>query len=113
MSTNHQAFARSLHVAGEALQRAARALDAASREPNNTQSNKKPMQQREPASSGFRDDLLTGRQLGAIHAVARKAGLTRDRLAELVHSFGREQITELSRAEASELIDRLQAANTR
>lgn len=56
-----------------------------------------------------RADLLTGRQLGAIHAIGRRAGLSRDGVARVVSELtGKSELTQLSRAEASEVIDHLQ-----
>ncbi len=53
-------------------------------------------------------NLLTSRQLGAIHAIGRRAGLSRDDLAHLVVDVtGKGDLTQLSRAEASQVIDRL------
>ncbi len=61
-----------------------------------------------PGRTGTPAELLTGRQLGAIHAIGRRAGLSRDDLAHLVVDLtGKSDLTRLSKAEASQVIDRL------
>ena len=55
-------------------------------------------------------DRLTTKQLGAIHAISRRAGLSRDGLVSLlVDLAGKEDPALLSRSEASTVIDRLAA----
>ena len=87
--------AASLRTAGDALRDAA---DAISKPRADAEGN---------GSAPLRTDLLTGRQLGAIHGMARRAGLSRDQLAELVHQLTGKRVTDLSRSEASDVIDRL------
>lgn len=108
MHASDPALAESLRAAGDALVRAAQALQ---RQPvNGRPANGNGRAPSEP-KSGFRDDLLTARQLGAIHAVGRRAGLSRDALAKLARDLtGRDQLSELSRSEASTVIDHLQEA---
>ncbi len=94
---NTQQLAHSLQKASEALGQAAAAL--------RSQSATEPP----PRSSGH-GELLTGRQLGAIHAIGRRAGLSRDDLAHLVVDVtGKSDVTKLSKSEASTVIDRLNA----
>ena len=58
-----------------------------------------------PTSVGNR---LTTKQLGAIHVISRKAGLSRDELAKLLFDLtGRDDPALLSRTDASSVIDRL------
>ena len=60
-----------------------------------------------PSSVG---DRLTTKQLGAIHSISRKAGLSREGLVSLlVDLAGKEDPALLSRSEASTVIDRLAA----
>jgi hypothetical protein len=101
MIMNEAKLAASLQKASEALSEAAQALGGHHDGNGNGGGN----------GRAFRTDLLTGRQLGAIHAVARKAGLSRDALTDFVRDVtGRSQLTELSRGEASTVIDRLEEA---
>ena len=56
------------------------------------------------------EERLSGKQLGAIRAAARRAGLSRDGLAELLaNTAGREEPAQLSRREASAVLDKLSA----
>ena len=58
-----------------------------------------------PTSVG---DRLTTKQLGAIHAIARRAGLSKDGLAQELHRLtGNADPAVLSRREASDVIDHL------
>jgi hypothetical protein len=58
-----------------------------------------------PTSVG---DRLTTKQLGAIHAIARRAGLSKDDLAQELHRLtGSADPATLSRREASDVIDHL------
>jgi hypothetical protein len=96
-------IARSLQSAGEALVQAALLLRQEKAPPSKTNANGNGN-----ANVGLRTDLLTGRQLGAIHAMARRAGLSRDQLGELVVEVtGKGDLARLSRTEASDVIDRL------
>jgi len=95
-----------LLAAGEALVRASNALAAlAGHRPRPPQ----------PATTGSTptlpvEDRLSGKQLGAIRAAARRAGLSRDGLAELLtDTVGREEPAQLSRREASAVLDKLSA----
>ena len=92
---NTQHLASALQKASDALGQAAAALRGEpSAEP--------------PQRSSAPAELLTGRQLGAIHAIGRRAGLSRDDLAHLVVDLtGKSDLTRLSKAEASTVIDRL------
>ena len=100
---NEAKLAASLQKASEALSEAAQALGGHHEGNGNGNGGIN--------GRAFRTDLLTGRQLGPIHAVARKAGLSRDARGELVHEVtGRDKLTELSRGEASTVIDRLEEA---
>ena len=57
------------------------------------------------------DDRLTSRQLGAIFAIARRHGLARDRLLNLVRQrTGRQRVEHLTREDASALIAELDAS---
>ena len=96
--------AAELHAAGEALCRAARViaeLGAASGRsevapPAPDQSREAPIER------------LSGKQLGAIRAASRRAGLSRDRLAALlVELTGKQEPGALSRSEASIVLDKL------
>jgi hypothetical protein len=88
------ALSGALRKASDALREAANAVGKARSEPGE--------------NGGPRADLLTGRQLGAIHGMARRAGLSRDKLVELVAELtGKRDITRLSRTEASDILDRL------
>lgn len=67
---------------------------------------------KEPQDSDPGGPLLTGKQLGAIRVIARKAGFSRDRLERLIReATGKYELTRLSRAEASGLIDKLKSMN--
>lgn len=69
--------------------------------------NGSPAQRPAPTSP---EDRITTKQLACIHAIARKAGLDRKRLGTLLEEIaGKDNPAALSRSEASELIDRLQA----
>ena len=53
-------------------------------------------------------DRLSGKQLGAIRAASRRAGLSRDRLAALLDQLtGKEEPASLTRADASLVLDKL------
>lgn len=55
-------------------------------------------------------DRLSSKQLGAIRAAARRAGLSRDGLAELLtQTVGQEEPAQLSRRDASTVLDKLSA----
>jgi hypothetical protein len=56
------------------------------------------------------DERLSGKQLGAIRAAARRAGLSRDGLADLlIQTVGKDEPAQLSRRDASAVLDRLSA----
>ena len=99
------AAARELRIAGEALMRAAAVIASIGNRragPASEQSlgrESMPPQQR-----------LSGRQLGAIRAASRRAGLSRGQLVELLEKVaGKATLSELSRSEASGVLDRLSA----
>lgn len=53
-------------------------------------------------------ERLSGKQLGAIRAMSRRAGLSRDGLVELLDEItGKEEPADLSRSEASLVLDKL------
>ena len=63
-----------------------------------------------PAATVLPGDRVSTRQLAAIHAIARKAGLDRQRLGQMIQeTHGSDDPASLGRSEASELIDWLQA----
>jgi hypothetical protein len=96
---DRRALAAELTMAAGALSRAARLLDASD----------------PPAGSprtGFAapiGDRVTAKQLAAIHAIARRAELSREELTRMVRVYGKEEPARLTRAEASEIIDKLRA----
>jgi hypothetical protein len=99
------AAAAALLAAGEALVRASNALAAAGG-------------RRERSRPGVRqhvsalpvEERLSSKQLGAIRAAARRAGLSRDGLAELLtETVGQEEPAQLSRRDASTVLDKLSA----
>ncbi|MDF3069755.1 MAG: hypothetical protein K0R38_5356 [Polyangiaceae bacterium] len=101
--TSKAAAAAALLAAGEALVRASNALSAGEVRPPPRAPERKP----DPLPVG---DRLSGKQLGAIRAASRRAGLSRDGLAELLaETAGREEVAQLSRAEASAVLDKLSA----
>lgn len=58
------------------------------------------------------EDRLSGRQLGAIRAISRRAGLSRDQLAQVLgETTGKSEPTLLTRAEASLVLDRLNGSD--
>lgn len=58
------------------------------------------------------EERLSGRQLGAIRAISRRAGLSRDQLAQvLTETAGKTEPTLLTRAEASLVLDRLNGSD--
>jgi hypothetical protein len=97
-----QAAAAELLAAGEALCRAARVIaelgtrqTGADRHPNR-------------ATPTVSVDRLSGKQLGAIRAMSRRAGLSRDQLAKLLNEMtGSHEPAALSRSDASLVLDRL------
>ena len=101
-----QAAAAELFAAGEALCRAARVIaelgtrqTGADRRPNGSA----------PTVSA---DRLSGKQLGAIRAMSRRAGLSRDQLAKLLDEMtGSQEPAALSRSDASLVLDRLSEMN--
>ena len=97
-----QAAAAELLAAGEALCRAARVI-AALGTPK-TEADRAPSHPTPTAS----EDRLSGKQLGAIRAVSRRAGLSRDQLAHLLEEMtGKQEPAALSRSDASLVLDRL------
>jgi hypothetical protein len=97
-----QAAAAELLAAGEALCRAARVI-AALGAPQ-TEGDRRP----NPAVPTASEDRLSGKQLGAIRAVSRRAGLSRDQLAQLLEKLtGKPEPAALSRSDASLVLDRL------
>jgi hypothetical protein len=56
------------------------------------------------------EERLSGKQLGAIRAASRRAGLSRDDLVKLLEDIaGKEEPSALSRSEASLVLDKLSA----
>ncbi|HWA24364.1 MAG TPA: hypothetical protein VG734_01725 [Lacunisphaera sp.] len=56
------------------------------------------------------EERLSTKQLGAIRAAARRAGLSRENLAELLEQVaGKGEPSELSRTDASLVLDKLSA----
>lgn len=105
VSAEMTSMADIIDAAAENLRKAARLLRSTSRP---TPAEQRPSA--EPPRSP--DDRLTSKQLGAIHAIARRAGISRDRLAELVLQMtGKDDVAALERSEASAVIDRLRAVN--
>ena len=99
------AAAAELLAAGEALVRASNALAAAAS--GNMRPQARAALQR-PSSVLPVEERLSGKQLGAIRAAARRAGLSRDGLAELLEQIaGKEEPAALSRSEASLVLDKL------
>lgn len=101
------AAAAALLAAGEALVRASNALaDIAEGERRSRP---------RPATAAHGSalpvgDRLSSKQLGAIRAAARRAGLSRDGLAELLtQTVGQEEPAQLSRRDASTVLDKLSA----
>lgn len=101
------ALAAALLAAGEALVRASNAL--AEVEARNRSSRPRPPAHR-PSSPLRVEERLSSKQLGAIRAAARRAGLSRDGLAELLkQTVGQEEPAQLSRRDASTVLDKLSA----
>lgn len=101
--TSREAAAAALLAAGEALVRASNALSSGDgRAPPRVPERK--------ADSLPVAERLSGKQLGAIRAASRRAGLSRDGLSELLaETVGKEEAAQLSRAEASVVLDKLSA----
>lgn len=103
--TAEQAAAE-LHAAGEALCRAARVIAQLTATPSRGEP------ARRPTGSSTQDpgERLSGKQLGAIRAGSRRAGLSRDRLASLLDELtGKQEPSALSRSDASIVLDKLSA----
>ncbi|HTA93414.1 MAG TPA: hypothetical protein VK745_27740 [Polyangiaceae bacterium] len=97
-----QAAAAELLAAAEALCRAARVL--AELGTRQTEGDRRPTRAAPTAS----EDRLSSKQLGAIRAVSRRAGLSRDQLAQLLDEMtGKPEPAALSRSDASLVLDRL------
>ncbi len=66
-----------------------------------------------PARPGpSQESRVTSRQLAALHSSARKRGLSRDALADVVHErTGVAELAALTKAQASELISELSGSN--
>jgi hypothetical protein len=101
------AAAAELLAAGEALVRASNALGAAAT------GDVRPRLRTTTGRSGASmppEDRLSGKQLGAIRAAARRAGLSRDGLVDLLERIaGKDEPAALSRPEASLVLDKLSA----
>lgn len=101
------AAAAALLAAGEALVRASNALSAIAG--HERRSGPRPAGAARSSTLPV-DERLSGKQLGAIRAAARRAGLSRDGLVELLtNTVGREEPAQLSRREASAVLDKLSA----
>lgn len=99
------AAARELRVAGEALMRAAAVIASIGGRRHGHAPGP-------PRRSGVAsaEERLSSRQLGAIRGASRRAGLSRDQLVELLEKVtGKSLVSELSRSEASGVLDRLSA----
>jgi hypothetical protein len=101
--------ARELEAAAEALRRCAADLRSVGR-PLTPSGNTQPRHaDRQPPPL---EERLSGRQLGAIRAISRRAGLSRDQLAQvLTETTGKIEPTLLTRAEASLVLDRLNGSD--
>src|SRR6478736_561198 len=96
--------AAELHAAGEALCRAARVIAELASPKGQPEGPPAASQQSRDAPV----DRLSGKQLGAIRAASRRAGLSRDRLAALlVELTGKQEQSALSRSDASIVLDKL------
>lgn len=99
--------AAELQAAGEGLVRAASALAELARRGSRSPP---AAPETRPRSSLPVGERLSGKQLGAIRAMSRRAGLSRDGLAELLDEItGKEEPADLSRSEASLVLDKLSA----
>jgi hypothetical protein len=98
--------ANELRAAGEALVRAAHviaALGQRAQEQGATGRSKGDLRGAAPPQ-----ERLTGKQLGAVRAIARRAGLSREHLAKLIEeATGKQEPSALTRAEASTVLERL------
>jgi len=94
-----------LRTAGEALCRAASILAKLRRQPS-----RRPLVRAQADIPVRTEDRLSGKQLGAIRAASRRAGLSRDRLATLLEEItGTDEPSALSRRDASLVLDKLSA----
>src|SRR6478736_2481584 len=90
--------AAELHAAGEALCRAARVIAELASPKGQPEGPPAASQQSRDAPV----DRLSGKQLGAIRAASRRAGLSRDRLAALlVELTGKQEPNALSRSQTT------------
>lgn len=99
--------AAELRAAGEALVRAASVMAALGRRGGRPS----PARGESRARSSLPvEERLSSKQLGAIRAAARRAGLSRENLAELLERVaGKDEPSELSRSDASLVLDNLSA----
>lgn len=101
------AASAALFAAGEALVRASNALASVA------DGDRRARERTVSAARGSAlavGDRLSSKQLGAIRAAARRAGLSRDGLAELLtQTVGQEEPAQLSRRDASTVLDKLSA----
>lgn len=96
------AAAAELLAAGEALCRAARVLAALGT--SQTEGDRRPAR----GASTAPEDRISGKQLEAIRAVSRRAGLSRDQLAHLLEKVtGKPEPAALSRSDASLVLAQL------
>lgn len=99
-------LARELREAGEALVRAAAAIASFGERTTSMDRQEAPSHRGAVAL----DERLSGRQLGAIRAASRRAGLSRDALTQLLDQMtGKQEASTLTRVEASGVLDRLSA----
>lgn len=97
--------ANELRAAGEALVRAAHVIAALGQRAQEQSASGSKGDQRGTAPPLER---LTGKQLGAVRAIARRAGLSREHLAKLIEEVtGKQEPSALTRAEASTVLERL------
>ena len=99
--------AAELLAAGEGLVRAAGALAELARRSTRSPPTSPETRPRSTLPVGER---LSSKQLGAIRAMSRRAGLSRDGLVQLLDEItGKEEPSDLSRGEASLVLDKLSA----
>lgn len=97
-----QAAAAELLAAGEALCRAARVIAELGAQRRDGRPG------RNRGALPTPEERLSGKQLGAIRAASRRAGLSRDQLSDLLEEMtGKQETAALSRSDASLVLDRL------
>ena len=112
-----EALVRELRQAAECLANAADLIETRRGQPRPAPTHGETPERRPHRQAGERhfrsmspDDRVTAKQMAAMHAISRKVGLTREHLAALlVELTGKSDMSMLSRAEASEVIETLDA----